>query len=132
LSYINFDGQLKRDRANAIVIAIGSGATLNIYTGTQPATPDTTATGTLLATLPLSSTPATTALGANAVVTFNAIVQENANATGTAGWCRIANSAGNGIIDLDVGVSGESVIINTSSVVAGGPIVITSATITEA
>ena len=132
MAYINFDAALKWLRANAIVTAIGSGALLNIYTGAQPATPDTAATGTLLVTLPLSSTPATTALGANAVVTFNAITQENANATGTAGWARIANSGGAGIIDLDVGTSGTSVILNTTSIVSGGPVQVTSATITEA
>jgi len=68
-------------------------------------------------------------------ILFSAITTENATATGTVTFCRMAttNTAGGaGIVDLDVGTSGTSVIVNTTSFVTGGPIVVTSASITEA
>jgi len=74
-------------------------------------------------------------LAMTAAVNFNTITTENASATGTAGFCRLAtgNTAGGaGIVDLDVGISGASVIVNTASFASGGPIVVSSATITEA
>jgi hypothetical protein len=132
LSYINFSNATKMARANSIITAIGNSATLNIYTGVQPAGPDTAATGTLLVSLPLSSPPATSAFGSNAVITFNAITQSNASNTGTAGWARIANSTSAGIVDLDVNSSGSSVVLNTVAVVSGGPVQVTSASINEA
>lgn len=82
-----------------------------------------------------SLTGATLALAMTAGVNFNAITTENATATGTAGFCRLAatNTAGAaGIVDLDVGTSGTSVIINSTSITSGGPVVISSATLTEA
>lgn len=68
-------------------------------------------------------------------IAFNAITTENATATGTVTFCRLATTntgGGAGIVDLDVGTSGNSVIVNTTSFVTGGPIVVTSASITEA
>lgn len=82
-----------------------------------------------------SLTGATLALAMTGLITFNAITTTNASATGTAGFARFAanNTAGAaGIVDLDVGTSGTSVIINTTSIVSAGPVVVTSATITEA
>jgi len=80
-------------------------------------------------------TGATLSLAMTAGVSFNAITTENASATGSVGFCRLAanNTAGAaGIVDLDVGTSGTSVIVNTTSFASGGPIVVSSAAITEA
>ena len=68
-------------------------------------------------------------------ILFSTITTENASQTGTVTFCRLAttNTAGGaGIVDMDVGTSGTSVIVNTTSFVSGGPIVVTSAQITEA
>jgi hypothetical protein len=78
---------------------------------------------------------ATLNLALTAVLTFSAITTENASATGTAGFARFAtaNTAGGaGIVDLDVATSGASVTINTTSIVSGGPVVVSAATLTEA
>ena len=40
--------------AAALATAIGSAATIKIYSGTKPATPETAVTGTLLATVTIS------------------------------------------------------------------------------
>ena len=117
--------------ANAIKTAIDAGSaggTIKIYTGSQPATPQDAPTGTLLATLTFGD-PSFGAASVG-VITANAIAQVNAVATGTAGWARIADSDGNAVMDVDVGTSGATINLNTTSIVSGGPVVITSATIT--
>lgn len=129
MAYINFSATLKSSRASAILSAIGTSGLLKIYTGAQPTNPDTAATGTLLATLALSATAGTVSGG---VLTFNAITQSDAVATGTAGYARVTTSGGTAVIDLDVGTSATSVILNTTSIVSGGPVVVSSGSITEA
>ncbi len=117
--------------ANAIKTAIDAGSaggTIKIYTGTHPTTPQDAATGTLLATLTFGDPSFGSA--SVGVITANTIAQVNAAATGTAGWARIADSDGNAIMDVDVGTSGATINLNTTSIVSGGPVSITSATIT--
>ncbi len=114
-----------------VLVDAGSGnGTIKIYTGTQPASADDGIGGaTLLGTLTFSKPSAPAASGG--VLTFNAITQDDAaDATGTATWARIADSAGNTVFDCDVGTSGATINLNTTSIVAGGPISITSFTIT--
>ena len=117
--------------ANAIKTAIdaGSGAgTIKIYSGSQPATPQDTATGVLLVTLNFGDPSFGSA--SVGVITANAIAQVNAVATNTAGYARLADSDGNAIMDVDIGTSGATINLNTTSIVSGGPVAITSATIT--
>lgn len=118
--------------ATAIRDAIdgGSGAgTIKVYTGSKPAGPDTALSGqTLLGTLTCSDPCGTISSG---VLTFSAVTQDSsADATGTAAWVRIADSAGTAVVDLSAGTSGTDVIFNTTSIVSGGPIAITSLTVT--
>ena len=71
-------------RTNAmtdLVTATGSTGYLVILTGSQPASVATVDSGTVLVTLPLSSTAGTVASG---VLTFNAITTTAATAAGTA------------------------------------------------
>lgn len=122
----------RNKRVNAIRDDIDAGTgpgTIEIYDGTQPATGGTATT--LLATGTFSDPSAPDAAGGT--LTFNAITGSDAAATGTASWCRIKDSAGNFVIDMDVGVdgSGAPVIINTTSIVSGGPVVFNSAAITD-
>jgi hypothetical protein len=118
--------------ANALKTAIdtgaGAGGTIKIYSGSQPADPQTAPSGTLLVTLTLPKPSFGAA--ATGVITANAITQQNAVATNTAGWARIADCDGNAIMDVDVGTSGATINLNTTSIVSGGPVQITSATIT--
>lgn len=120
--------------ATALIAQIdgGSGpATLAFYTGTQPAGPGSAITGqVLLGTLTCSDPSSTQADG---VITFEAITQDSAaDASGTASWARLADSAGAGVADFDVtAAAGDGAIkLNTTTVVAGGPIAMTSLTIT--
>lgn len=110
------------------ISAVGSITTAGDYTVLPTALDAEPVTGAGL-------TGATLSLAMTGSIVFNAITQTNATATGTATFGRFAtgNTAGGaGIIDLDVGTSGTSIIINSTSIVSGGPVVISSATITEA
>ena len=109
-------------------IDAGSGAgTIKIYTGTQPTlASDAVTTQTLLGTLTFSDPCGTVATGA---LTMSAITQDSsADATGTATWARIADSAGNTVMDVNVSVTGGggALQLNTTSIVSGGPILISN------
>lgn len=113
-----------------ITAAIGASGLLRIYDGAQPADPGTAiSTQVLLAELALSATAAPAA--SSGVLTFNAITQDSsANATGTASWYRVTTSGGTGVVDGSVGTSGADLNLNTTSIVAGGPVSISSFTYT--
>lgn len=118
------------------VSALLNAGTVEIRTGSQPASVGTAATGTLLGTLTLSATAFGAATTANpSVATANAITGDtSADASGTAGWFRAYRSAGNGstaIIDGSITASGGGgdMIISNVNVVAGGTLDITEWTI---
>ena len=106
-----------------------TGGTIKFYTGTMPTlTTDAVTTQKLLGTLTCSDPCGTTA---NKTLTFSAIIQDSsADDTGTAAWARIADSAGLVVADVDVStVGGGGVIqLNTTNVVVGGPLIMTSMT----
>lgn len=113
---------------DAISTYIGNAGLLRIYDGTQPSTGGTATTK--LAELTLGS-PAAGSASAG-VLTFNAVTNDSsADATGTATWFRIVKSDGTThVLDGSVGTSGADLNLNTVSIVAGGPIQVTSCTIT--
>jgi hypothetical protein len=134
MANLRMTAALRNARCDAIKTAIDAGAgagTIKFYTGTQPATADTALSGnTLLGTLTFTDPSAPAASGG--VLTFSAITQDTAaDATGTATWARIADSTGATVFDCDVGTSGATINLNTTSIVTGGPIQISSFTITE-
>jgi hypothetical protein len=108
-----------------------NGGFLELYTGTQPATPDTALSGnTLLATLSLSAT----AFGASssATKTANAITSATAAATGTATFFRAYKSDGTtAVIDGSVGTSGADLNLNTTSIVTGATVSVSSWTVSD-
>ena len=105
-------------------------ATLKIYSGTQPANADAGLSGnTLLGTLTFSDPAAPGASGG--VITFNAITEDSsADASATATFGRIQDNSGDVIFDGDIGTSGAMITLNTTTIAAGGPIRISSFTIT--
>lgn len=113
-----------------IVTLAGATAFLLIYTGSPPAHCSTTASGTLLVSLPMSSTIGTVSAG---VLTMSTITTTNAANSGTAGYWRITTSSGGSTVVAQgtVGTSGAD--LNFSAGVAwtsGQSIAITSFTIT--
>jgi hypothetical protein len=120
------------DQLQVLIDSGGVAGTIKFYTGTQPATADTAITSqTLLATLTFSYPCAPAAVAG--VLTFSAITQDvSADNTGTAEWARIADSTGVTIFDCDVTATGGggTIQLNTTSIVTGGPVQMSSLTIT--
>lgn len=102
-----------------------------LYTGANPNNPATAVTTqTLLGTVTMSADPSATQ--SNGLITFNAIAQDDAaDASGTATWMRIFLGDGTPWADLDVGdlASSATAKLNTTTVVAGGPIRVNAFTI---
>lgn len=102
-------------------------ALIRIYDGTRPATGG--AATVLLAELTCTDPVAPAA--ASAVLTFSAITQDaSANATGTATWFRMVDSAGTFVMDGSVAASGSDLNLTSTAITITQPVSITSATIT--
>jgi hypothetical protein len=106
-SNLKYSASLKNAQQDAITTKLGASALINIYNGTQPASPDTAVSSqTLLATLTCNATFAPAA--SNGVLTLNSIT----SGTGTAGagagtaatWFRITTSGGTAHVDGTCGV----------------------------
>jgi len=120
--------------ATAIATLLDGGAAagkIEIRTGSQPATPATAASGTLLATLTLTD-PAFGAASTGVVTAATITGDSSADATGTAGWFRAMDSNNVAIIDGSVTATGGGgdLTLNSVSIVAGGTVNVTSWTIT--
>ena len=115
---------------DGITSTVGGSAKLRIYDGSQPAGPGTAvSTQVLLAELTCNATFAPAA--SSGVLTLNSITQDSsADATGTASWFRIVTSGGTAVIDGSVSTSGADMNLNSTSIVSGGTVSITSATFT--
>jgi hypothetical protein len=114
--------------ANALA-ALANGGSIVIYSGTQPATPETALTGTLLATLALSGTAFGSA--ASGVITANAISNVTIAATGTAAYFRCFESNGTtALFDGTVGTSGCDMNLNSVVLSAGATLSVSSFTFT--
>lgn len=119
---------LRNSQLDEITALAGASALLRIYDGSRPATGGTATT--LLAELVCN---ATFAAGASSgVLTLNAIAQDaSANATGTATWFRLVASNGTThVFDGNVGTSGSDLNLNTTSIVSGAAVSVTSFTVT--
>ncbi len=114
-------------------IDLGSAAgTITIYSGTVPANANTALSGnTVLATLTCSDPSAASA--SSKTLTLSAITQDSsADATGTATFFRVMDSDANVVLQGTVTAvgSGGDLQMNTTSVVTGGPVQITSCSFT--
>lgn len=125
---------MAEDMADLILAAIDGGAgagKLRIYDGSQPAGPGTAISDqTLLAEITLNDPSFTSSNGVLTLDVDPTIEDSSANATGTASWGRFVDSDNNAVIDGNVGTSGASINLNTTSIVEAGPVRITSGTIT--
>lgn len=117
--------------ANLWISYFGAGAVIEFYTGAIPTNlNDALTTQVKLGTLTCSDPAATQTAG---VITFSSITQDSAaDASGTAAWAFIKDSTGAVVNAVDVtNTAGDGLIkVNTTTVVAGGPIAITSLTLT--
>lgn len=135
MATVRYATTLKNSMLTPIRDAIdaGSGAgTIKIYTSPMATLPsDAISTQTLLGTLTFSDPSGSTPSGG--VFTASAITQDSsADATGTAAWARIQDSSGTVVMDVDITVTGGggAMQMNSTSVVIGGPILISAMTVT--
>ena len=115
---LTIDATSANAMAAALATQIGSGATIEIRTGTKPATPETAASGTLLATVAVSGS--FTASGGSITAANPAAV--TVAASGTAGHFRVKTSGGTAKIDGTVGTSGADMNLDTVALIAGGTV----------
>lgn len=125
---IGMVANLRNAMLDAITTFAGNSGKIRLYSGSRPSTGG--AITTLLAELTCNATFAPSASGG--VLTLNSITSDSsADATGTATWGRLFKSDGTTIVfDFNVGTSGSDLNLNTTSITAGGPVSITSFTIT--
>lgn len=125
---LGFNVLTRNAMLDAITTFAGNSGKIRIYNGSRPSTGG--AATTLLAELTCNATFAGSA--ASGVLTLNAITNDSsADATGTATWFRLVKSDGTThVLDGDVGTSGSDLNLNTTSIVSGGPVAISSFTIT--
>jgi hypothetical protein len=121
-----------RNAALDAELALLNNGFIRIYSGAMPATPETAASGTLLAELTFGATAFAAAV--NGVATANAITADaSANATNTAGYARLLKSDGtSAVFDGDCGASGSGAFaeLNSTSISAGAEVSCTAMTIT--
>ena len=113
---LRLDDTVRNAKVDAAVDLLDAGAgpgTIKIYTGAQPATPATAASGTLLATVTLADPAFGAASAGSASLTDPASV--NAVATGTAGWARFADSNGVTRFDGHVTATGGGGVVEVSN-----------------
>ena len=134
-SNLKYGIQFKNAQQNAMTATVGASALLLIYSGAQPATPDTAISGqVLLATLICNATFAPAASGG--VLTLNPIAAGTGTAgagTGTAAtWYRLTGSGGVAHIDgtVGTGTNFDLNIVNTS-IATNQTVSVTSSTYTN-
>ncbi|GAA4175715.1 hypothetical protein [Gryllotalpicola koreensis] len=128
MATVNPSVALATAEASAVASFISTSATMQILSGTIPATPETAATGTLLVTIPLASFSAS-----GAVVTSSDPSAVSPAASGTASWARILKSDGTTVVaDLDVTATGGggSVQLGTTTITTGTTVDLSAVTIT--
>ena len=126
---LGFATTLRNSRADAITAAVGSGGTLTIYSGTQPATGGTATT--VLVTFTLASPFAASSSGG--VLTITNPAATAASATGTASWARFKTAGGVFVFDSPVSATGGGAPIqmNSTAITSGVNVTVTSLVITE-
>lgn len=128
---IQYATDLANSRLDQITSKVGASGLLRYYTGAQPASCDSAATGTKLAEFACSATfaPAST----SRTLTINVIASTTGLANGTVGYFRFATSGGaekvQGSVTLTGG--GGDLTVDNTSIVAGQACTITSAVITS-
>jgi hypothetical protein len=101
--------------------------TLQIRTGSQPADPNSAASGTLLCTISLPATAFGTASAG--AVGKTGTWQGVASASGTAGWGRLISSDGTKTMDVSIG-AGQDCTIDYVDITIGSTITVNTLTLT--
>lgn len=103
---------------DSFAATLGANAVVEIRTGAAPATPETAASGTLLASITIASWTAGSP-GAGQVTGANPAAV-TISASGTAAHFRVKTSGGTAVMDGTVGTSGADLNLDNAALVSGG------------
>lgn len=129
---ISLTTAVRNAKLDAITTQAGNAALLRIYDGSAPANANAALSGnTKLAELVMGTPFAAGASGG--VLTAGAISNDaSADATGTASFYRVYKADGTTVISQgSVGAGSGDLSLNTTSIVSGGPVAVSSFTYTE-
>jgi hypothetical protein len=131
-SNLKFSVVVKNAQEAALRTNLGASALINIYSGTQPASPDTAITSqVLLATLTAGATFGSESGG---VETLNAITAGTGSAAAGSGgtlatWFRMTTSGGTAHVDGTVGTSGCDLNLGSATISTGVQVSVSSWTL---
>lgn len=115
--------KLSTDLRNAIATAFNVLTSCDIYSGTIPATGDTSPTGTLLVSF--TSTLAWGIAASGQIDMTVPLTSDNAVATGTAGYAKLSDGAGT-VMYVPVATSGTNIVISSTAITSGTTVDITA------
>lgn len=124
---------LKNATLDAFTAQIGAAALIDIYDGTQPASPDTAVTtqnklATLTGGTPFAPGAAGGILTANAINNGTGLAAAGTGKTAT--WFRVSTSGGVAKFDGSVANAGADMNINNTSIATGQTVSVSSLTVT--
>ena len=127
-SNLKYSNGTRDAQQQGLIIYAGSGALINIYSGTQPANANTAiSTQTLLAALTITGSFGT---DSNGTLTISSVASTTSVASGTASFFRIVKSDGTTVVmDGSIGTSDADMVVNTTTITSGENVQISSGTI---
>ena len=128
---LQFGTTLRNDFLSQLDTVLGSSSTLVVYTGSVPASCAASATGTLLATVTLNSSPFGSPSGGS-VAMSGLPLSATAGNSGTAGYFRLLDGSATCHNQGSCGLtgSGADLIFDNTSIVSGQSVNITGFTLT--
>jgi hypothetical protein len=129
----------RSDACDAVVdlVDVGGPGFIRVYTGPQPAGPDTLPSGTLLAEFTLANPAFGAAVNGVATLDATPTLDTTGLTDGTAGWFRLLTAAeeagdGQGVLDGSVTATGGGgqLELNTTTISTGVDVSITAGTVT--
>lgn len=133
---LQFSTTLRNTRLDAIETAVGTSGSLEIRTGSAPATPATAGSGTVLVTINLPSDWMAAASGGSKAIANGPWQDTSADASGTAAHFRIYSSQATKdnttcVLQGTVGQGSGDLQLDNTTIVAGQTVQVTAFTITE-
>jgi hypothetical protein len=105
------NNNVRAKSTDAVVDAIdagGSAGRIEIRTGSQPATPETAATGTLLVSIPFARPAFSNSDVDGTAILAGGAISATVTSSGTAGWFRVLDSANNSLFDGSIAQSPDA------------------------
>ena len=128
---LKYSNGTRNAQQNGLITYAGTGALINIYSGSKPANANTAISGqTLLVTLTVTGSFGT---DSNGTITLSTVANGTAVATNTATFFRITKSDTTTVVmDGSVATSDADLVLNNTSIATGQVVSISAGTIIRA